>query len=286
MTDQARARFDAPELPGDAPRVKLAPGGFALAGEDNLRITSYNALAGVVLRISGRFLVSGGAIIPIDRLHTPNSNRTAARELFSLGPGVLLNLTIIVSSGAPLINQTFVRAEIVRGLTGNTILLGTLVADAVTAVQSVGWPGGLIRRSLDGPPYPRTITGALPAVGTEIIETVPTGARWTLLAFGAELSSSVAAPVRRVHLTLPQGPSPYVVMPQDFAHGALVVQDYYWFSGSTRGPANSQTASIAALLNGPNLLAGTSFGTLTDNIQAADVWTRPTYFVHEWLEGA
>ena len=277
----------APELPESAaPRIRLAPGGFALTNEDNLRLTSFNALAGVQLTLTYRFLQPNGSIIVASEVHTPASDRSATRSRYVLGAGILLNLTVIVSTGSPILGQTFCRIEVIRGLTATALLVGTLVADNVTAVQALGWPGGTIRSSLDGPGYPRLIIDTQPAAGADVVKLVPVGARWAMLAFTSTLTTGIGVANRRAHFSFDQTPTAYALLPMARVQIASASVDYFWAAGCPSDVAYSNTAELQSMLVGPNLLAGTSFGTLTANLQAADQWTGVRYFVHEWLEGS
>lgn len=269
---------------GENGRPAVEPGAFLVTGEDNLRINSWNALAGVVLTITVRFLDETGQIIPYVYTHTPNTNRTKATSDFPLGIGFPLNVSIVASSGAPTMGQTFAQAQIIRGFGGATLALATLLQGYLTAVQALAWPGSPIQNSLDPGYAIRFISGTTPAAGAEISETVPTGARWELLSIKTGFTGGAGAVLRRPSLELQPGGS--IVsrsrMPDTIATG--VQKDLYWSQGMPLAAAFS-TLEIVGGLPTPSLLrGGDAFGTRTENIQAADQYTAPTYVVREWLE--
>ena len=260
------------------------PDAFFVTGADGLQISSWNALAGVTLTIAGRFRNMDGEDRPFVFTHTPATNRTQSSSVFGLGDGWLLNVTVFASSAAPITGQTFVRLQLVRGLTGSGIVLGTLCAGYVTAVQPIAWPGTGLNNSLDGAGALRSITGAVPAAGAEISETVPTGARWQLINMRATIVTSAAVANRLTQWIVDDGVLEY----GRFNVNAGVVASNTWVQELTPGvsrlvgePGGTQYASA------PNPLfmaAGHRLRTLTASIQAADQYSLIQYLVREWLE--
>src|SRR6266851_4643710 len=114
--------MDAAEVafPGDAGsafggRAVAGSGAFILDADTQLRIVSVNSVAGVVVGIQGLRLDPTGQAQPIQETHTPASNRTTTTQDYKIGAGVLLRLTLFVTAGAPLVGQTYVMAQLVRG---------------------------------------------------------------------------------------------------------------------------------------------------------------------------
>src|SRR4051812_10049451 len=94
-------------------RVISSPFQFYTTGEDRLRVTSFNSLTGVALKIQSRFVDSKGAVQANAEDHIPLSNRTARQTEHELGAGALLNLTVFANTGTPQIGQTFVIVQLV-----------------------------------------------------------------------------------------------------------------------------------------------------------------------------
>lgn len=282
MAEQA---FVAPPIASAGGRVIASPFQFYTTGEDNLRIVSVNAYVGVRLKIQGRFIDAKGVISASSWDHTPNTDRTKKTDDVPLGVGAVLNLTVFASQGTPLIGQTFVIVQLVRGLGAAAIVLGTLLQGYVTSAQALGWPGSPIVSSTDGEPAVRTIAGTNPAIGVDIIETVPTNARWELLSVQATLNRSAVGAAGEVVLVLDQ---------TVISFGVIV-------SHITAGPGTSNTITFGIglvtfsapfgtglLINGSlpenRLLAGEDFRIVRLNPDPADTWSGVGYKVREWQE--
>jgi len=254
--------------------------------EDNLRLTSYNALASVRLEVRYRFVDTNGNLIPSQEAQVPNTDRTAKSSILITPEGWLLGGEVFVSGAAPLIGQTYVVLEIVRGTGSSALPLQVIAAGYVSAKQPLPFPGVQITSSLDSGGALRSITGATPGAGAEISETVPTGARWELLAFGANLVTSAAAANRMPVLTLDDGTTIYFRGPMNINEVASGTWSNYWTQGllvSAAGPSNVINGAVPT---GNRLGAGHRIRTVTSAIQAGDQWGTVQYLVREWLEGA
>lgn len=264
----------------------LAGPGWYLNADDNLRIIVYNALAGVKVTVSGRRLDRVGNLVDVFAWEiTPTSDRVASTIIRRLGEGWLLSLHAYASTGAPLIGQTFVTIGIVRGYSGQVDELGTLAAGYVTSKQRIAWPGGPIANSVDGAGAIRKITGANPAAGAEISETVPTGARWQLLQFKLLLTTSGVAGNRQPTLTIDDGTNFYFTSGMHTVTAASVARTMYWMYGMGVFAAATANGFIQGLGNGPMLPAGHRITTSTAAIDVGDQYSAIHYVVREWLEG-
>lgn len=263
-----------------------APAAFFVTGSDALQVSSWNALAGVTLTIAGRFRTLDGEDHPFVFTHAPNTNRTIASSVFPLGDGWIVNATVFVSAAAPIIGQTFVRLQIVRGFSSSGIVLATLAAGYVTAVQPVAWPGGAVQGSLDGAGAVRSIAGSTPGAGAEISEAVPTGARWELLAFSCRFVSGAAVANRDPVWTLDDGATIYARNGWNALVVASTTIDFTLEPGFA-APWNDQGghANVPLPIN-LRLAAGHRIRTVTTNIQVADQYSAIQYLVREWLECA
>lgn len=257
--------------------------GFYFGGEDALRVTSWNSLAGVALVISGRFLGVDGHVEPFVETHTPATNRTAVTTTHGRGCGWLSDLSIVVSGAAPQRGQTFARVDVVRGLASSQIVLSTILQGYVTATKRLAYPGSPIEDSLAGQGVIRSITGTDPGAGVEIAETVPTGARWRLQGLRASLVTSVAVANRNVMLAFDDGANIYAGAAVNFNHAASLTFVYHF---GAVGQSFVQTSAQAMVSTMPNIVqsAGHRFRTSTSAIDAADNWGPPQYAVEEWLE--
>lgn len=258
---------------------------FPLTGADALQVSSWNALASVRLTIRGYTRAIDGRVAPLNETHLANTDRTIRSTVHPLPEGELRALTVFVTGAAPIIGQTFVRLQIIRGLASSGIVLATLAADYVTAVQPLAWPGSPVKRSVEGPGAVRSITGTDQAAGVEVTETVPTGARWRLITARATLTTSATVANREASLVINDGATTLTRLPVGEIETASAAFLYCWGVGLIRG-APSQAGDRLIPIPPAVLLAGYRVETLTANLQGGDDWDTPQLLVEEWLEGA
>jgi hypothetical protein len=254
--------------------------------DDNLRITSYNALASVRLEVRYRFVDCDGKIGANQEAQAPNTDRTAKSTIFVTPEGWLLGGEVFVSGAAPLVGQTYVVIEIVRGLGSSALPLQVIAAGYVSAKQPLPFPGTQITSTLDGGGALRSITGATPAAGAEISETVPTGARWELLSFFATLTTSATVANRGPGLVFDDGVNVYMRTGTSVNQVASTAWNNTWSPGFSRAAELfAQTISNMLPVN-VRLGSGHRIRTNTVAIQTGDQYSAVQYLVREWLEGA
>lgn len=285
MADPVRVAVTPPA--DDRDRLIAPPSQGYVTGEDNLRISSFNALTGVILTVSGRFYdLETRRIVPFSRTHTPNTDRTLKQTIEKLGTGYLLNVLVRVTSGTPQRGQTFVQIELVRGQATSGDLVGMLAGGDVTARQGIAWPGSDVRSSLDGPGALRSIVGTTPAVGVDISETVPTGARWELLSFAYLFTASAVAGSRELLLVIDDGANVLYSSPIQAFVTANQVRPVYRIPGLAVPFIDINNRFTSPLPVGLQLGAGYRVRTSTSGGDVGDVYAAPIYQVREWLEAA
>lgn len=257
---------------------------FYTTGEDNLRIVSFNSAASVKLTLSARLLGVDGRPSPSVWFHTPNTDRSASSNDFPLSGQTLLNVRVVATSGSPLVGQTFVIVQLIRGIGAAAIVLGTVLQGYVTTTQGLGWPGSAIVSSTDGEPAIRTIVGTTPAAGVDILETVPTGARWELLSVVADMTTGAGGAATAGYFSIDDGVNVYNRVRSGICGGAGVTCNFAWSQ-------NVQFQSIAAgvifnlqPLAANRMLAGHRFSMQNANGAGNKTWSAPVYNVREWLD--
>jgi len=260
---------------------------FLFTGEDKLRVVIMNSQAGVVVQLDGRFLHEGAKTpVAFAPRFTPTADRMPNTFDVDVGIGYLLNCSLIVVSGAPLVGQTYVMVQIVRGSTGATLVLGCLLGGYITAMQHLGYPGSPIESSIVGGGYYRSVVGTAPALGAELSETVPAGARWELLSVRATFITSAVVGNRFPNLTLTPGASLVGVSLDPTGIPASTTKSMIWGVNMPVLDVIGSFAHQLPLPRGAILLAGGSWGTNTPGLDGGDHWSAPTYLVREWLEAA
>jgi len=211
------------------------------------------------------------------------TDRVIASLVRSLGDGWLLNLTVTSGATSSPYGATFARVQVVRGLAGSGIVLGTLCAGYVTSAQPIAFPGGRVRSMIEGRGNIRSITGTNPAAGVDWAETVPTGVRWRLLALTATLATDATAANRQARFGFTDGAANLYRSdaPNNQTASTSVVYN-----------AGHGTARIAMVSDQPGwglptemfLLAGYTIFSATGSIQAGDNWGAPQLLVEEFLD--
>lgn len=281
-----------PQPPSASPLIgqsaPLTVGGapLYLTGEDALKLTVLNSAAGVTVKVSGRFLpMQGGGPVPFVSTLVPATDRTASTKIVPLAEGWLLNAQAIVSAGSPQTGQTFAILSLVRGVSAVAEDLFTLAAGAITSVQRLSYPGSAVANTLDGAGALRYIIGTNPGAGNVIVETVPTGARWQLLSFKFNLSTSAVAGNRTPSLTLDDGANYYY---ESIAHtptAASSNRDYLWQHGLPIVIAGNTVGVWQGFSPTLWIPSGHRIRIAVAALDAGDALTAIRYVVREWLEG-
>lgn len=257
---------------------------FYTSGAENLRIVSVNALAGVTIVVALRMLTEAPEPQWIRFTHTPNSDRTVKQTDHALGRGFILNAITYAEGATPRIGQTFVQIEVIGGLGGATMALGTLLQGYVTSTQKLAWPGSPIQSSIDGGGVIRVVTGTAPAAGAETSETVPTGARWQLLAWSASLTTSAAAGTRRPAIEFDDGATDILRSNSVLTLNASQGGQFRWTIGAWLETLIGAGGMGGGIPGETPLLAGHRIRTATVAMAAGDQWSAPLLLVREWLE--
>lgn len=124
------------------------------------------------------------------------------------------------------------------------------------------------------------VTGSDPAAGAEVSDTVPAGEFWRLHAIKLTLVTAVAVATRRVQVTLDDGTTEFTRKPSNASQAASLTQ-IYSFGGNVPASAVINT-NVADPFPVFDLPAGSRIKTVTDQIQAADNYGAPIYYVEKF----
>lgn len=257
---------------------------FYTDGADNLRIMSACAVANVTIVLSGRYQAPDGTIVPFVHEQRANSDRSVKTTDVALAPGHILNVTAVAIGASVSIGNCFVIVQIIRGLSGNTIVLGTLLQGYVTTTQHLAWPGSPITTSTDGTPPVFVATIANPAVNTDWFVQVPVGATWEMLTVHARLTCGATGIPRTVRF-YGWYPGQYtLITPPNANQGDTLSFTYTWGQGLAMAGGGGGVAMSAPLVTGWRLPATGSCGPITDGIGGGDQWSEIRIVYREWLE--
>jgi hypothetical protein len=281
MADALGARSS---LAVGATQSPFRPGALFVDGNYRYVFNAWCSVAGVTIALRSRFLrAEDRQLVDSGDVLSPPSDRSRATIVVPLGVGNPVNVDLFAVAGSPRVGQCFVQVQLIRGDGPAATIVGTIAQGYVTTSQALAWPGSPIVSSTQGEPAVRPIVGAQPVAGVDIVETVPTGARWQLLSFGANFSPNPIGN-RQVSLTIDDGANLILLSPGNVDALPAGSSSFHFWPGLDVFDLVVGTQHMYALPNTVILLAGSHIRTATNLLVAADQWFRPFYSVLEWLD--
>jgi hypothetical protein len=259
---------------------------FYLSGTESLRVTTITRFFAVDVDVAWRFWREDTRAIQINRQAIRVSGLVATDTTdIPLDAGAIVNLRVGTATTLPKYGQVFVRVEIVQGSGPAATVLGTLLQGYISASNDLAWPGSPLQSMHDS-------RGTVVDAGWDLFQgplrgekTVPTGARWVLMAGSLLLTTGAAAGTRGAIFEL-------------FTHAGSYI--YRCASDATVGPGSSMQYSIGSglgLASAPangigtmacpgqlELFAGDIVRMLILNGQVGDVLSGYALQVREWLD--
>jgi hypothetical protein len=156
---------------------------------------------------------------------------------------------------------------------------------------------GVLVSPMEGRGFLHTFSGATPAAGADIADTVPANANWLLYAIEAVLVTDATVANRTVNFFADDAASTVtrrLLLTDGTAQTATQTRTHGWYPGTDNDSTNSvsvtDTVTILAkypmsLQNGVLLQKGCNLRTVTAGIDASDQWGAARYWVMEWLTG-
>lgn len=268
------------------------PSPFYTVPDDQLIVDFLTLTAGLTFEITARFMQTDGRIIAIDQFFTPTSLGSVAGVQIPLGYGYLLDVAVRRSAGSPRVGQCFCRIGITRGVGATLVYVALLAQGYVALMGTLGWPGGPIRQSTEGPGFINTRNVANPGAGADWTFTVPAGLRIRpQLAFcGLTCSAAVANRIPHASVNPVAGTAAWQmgtnvavtasqVVTLAFMGGATVTNDAG--AGTSFGNPKGFTLPLPP---GLMLFQGDQMGTSTPGLQGADQYSLITLYTEEWME--
>src|SRR6266487_810854 len=124
-----------------------------------------------------------------------------------------------------------------------------------------------------------TLVGANPAAGAEFSQTVPAGQTWLLYAVRAQLITSIAVANRRPSLFIDDGTNNIMKLYVNQQQAASLTINFDWVAGIGINQNQFGTDVLAALPYPLYLPSGYRIRSSTDNIDVADDWGAPVFFM-------
>lgn len=250
-------------------RVIASPFQFYLDGNDNLRLEGWSTADDTTLQVYGRFVNEDGGIEVFQMSLFVSSTATRFVRDFAIARGYLLNVVAIVTGATPVIGQVFTRISIIRGFSGATLVMGTLLQGYVTSQQALAWPGSALQQTDEIPGYVVQNFAVSPGVGNPLLFAVPTGRHWSLLSATCSLTTDATAISRRTYLsTLSANQEFYAHTIQTCP--ASTTRSFCWANGLTGNVESSGIPNTTALPSRTELDDGESIVISATNLQAGD----------------
>ena len=285
-----------PDQPEPAPQAQPAgatvkfvtqgvqpPSSIYITRGDKLRVIIWNSATGMEVDLGARLLRADGSVIVVPFQLFPTNNRASNTFDLDLAEGFLLGVCATTPTGSVKRGQCWVSILLIRGTGANATVHQSLVLDYVETGAAVQWPGGLVDDPVSGNGNLRMILGTTPPVASAGIETVPTGARWKLLAFTQSITTDATAGTRRIRLSLFDTVGTYAYCGGQFTAAPSSTVTFIWLSGVVQGQVDTGFFS-AALPTDALLRSAGQVITSIIGVGAGDQLTAPVYSVIEWVE--
>lgn len=281
------------------------PSAIYLQRDDVLHVLVMNSFAGLQLAVNGRFLLPAGTtlgqplqpdaprvaaaqittplLIPFTQTFLPTSDRSQNFFALTLTEGFLLGLRVLALGVGPKRGQTFVHVSIARGPVVTPFTTQTIMADYLVDNIGLGWPGGRIIQSTEGPGWMRSVAVANPAAGADFLTFVPNGARWRVVGAHMILTTSATVANRVSRSRFNDGANDYFDGPPNQVIPASQTASITWTPSPTSAGANVPDVMVD-LSDTIIATGGDGVGTSTENIQAGDQYSAIDLRVEEWIE--
>jgi hypothetical protein len=270
-------------------RVQLGPPEavpqlFTFTGEDVLELTSWCGAANVTIALQGRVRRPNGQVQVFQNTFTTNATRTATTNVYTIPDGDLLNVFLICATGSPVLNQVFVVLRVRRGAGGAFTRLGTLIQGPITGNIGRAWPGSPVVSVFDAPAAPRLIVGTTPGAGVAVLETVPTGALWQLVAFHVPLTFVAGVIIgAKPPLVIKDASANQIGAYQTGNDFAANASGSFTFAAGYSPPTTTNQNPAGSLPNGLILSGGFTLNMVALGAGVAN-YGAPKYSVLEWLD--
>lgn len=270
--------------PSNTPQAGVVTSAFQFitTGEDNLRVRSWCSVAGVTVGIQGRHASADGPIVPFGFVHAPLSTRLVREDFYALAPGAILNVSASILTGSVTRGECFIELALVRGLTGATYFLGTLLQGYIGTVGALAWPGSPIEHPTDGRGAIKNSGFVMTAVG-ELEIPVPTNALWKVLLVSARLTTFPVPGTRIPILCYDDGALIYMRSPQKETIGSGDSKAFNWLPGLPHETVLFNGIGVAGLPEPSLLPAGHRIRTVTSGLQAFEGYEEVTVMIEEWI---
>lgn len=273
--------------------------------DDRLHVKILNSVVGAVYQVNARLLLplglslqpvtppsaggaagavpAGGLITVVQANFTPSSDRLANEFDVPLAEGYLLSVALGIGPGSTTVRRgaAYATVGLQRGAgTGNRFT--QLIADSPGSDLDLGWPGGPLRSSADGPGFIHSLQLANPAAGADFTFVAAAGQRLRVDSFQAQFAASATVATRNISIIVDDGAN--AVWTHDLAAGITASATDQIVATGTNAPTGV-IATVQSVVLPPGLILapGWRIRSSTANIQVGDQWSAIWFNVEEWI---
>lgn len=208
---------------------------------------------------------------------TTSSDRSLVTTIFDID-SIPIMLTARASVRGVKRGQLYIKVSLLV----DGVVVGLLMAGYVAETHKVAYPGGDFEGSTDGRGYIKTIVGADPDAGANIIELVPVGARWRIISMTVDFTTSAAVASRTPVFIIRSDGEIVFEVSAGTAQNASLTWKYTLIENAFRLTAMIYNALLPLPTN-QYLNAGTSIETDVNLLQGTDEFSKPILLVEEWI---
>jgi len=249
--------------------------------DDTLWLMASSSVNNVILTVTYRLLMPDGSIIPNQQQVNVGGGRSPGWYPFTLPECFILGLSITANISASF-PEVYVTAMISRGNPVVGVISQVLCQGYCYQIAGVSWPNGVNTIAFGVPGNIRSITGTMPAAGQNISESVPSNARWRLIAIRITLITSAVGTGRVMALTFDDGVNVFCSDTTPLIQPVSTVWVYNFADGFA-GVVNTGSPVMAQIPQHLPLNQTWRIRTNIVNLDAADQLSAPQYVVEEWL---
>jgi len=260
---------------------------FVVTGEDKLRLEINNAVAGVRVVLTGRYLDPlSGTIKPLRADVTPLSTGAVSTIIIALNACTLLNLVVRAIDAHVEAGQCFVQLQVVRGGETSLDVIGVLLSGYIGSGFGLGWPGTPLAAPHQGPGWVNAQRDAAIPAGFDPSFTMPSSARWRIRQAGGLLTTSGVAGTRTPYFRMLQQSGFLWSAPTGTPQPPGTTMLHGWGGGLSGSADPMALVGLGPIPTGAMLTTtgsgGASVSVLTQGLQATDQWQYFAVLVEEW----
>lgn len=260
-----------------------APTELYVTADQFLRVLgiTFAALASITVRY--RLLRSDdGQVVLMENTFTLPGDGFGHFLDIQLPEGFLLSVWCTLSGTTAVRGNSYMTVQLWRGKTSTPTFLQTLVADSPNTAGSLGWPGGSLRASTEGPGFLNAQSFAAPAAGAEINLAVVNGQRWRVQALRFSLTTSAAVANRVVNLVHLSSSLEVFRVPISGVIAASTTQIFTGMPGAG-SPSLNNGVNLLPLPGLWELMPNDVIATVTTNLQAGDQYSIQNVSMEQWI---